>query len=102
MIRSPTHGAKLWLERRLREGDAGLRIHVGDSGNVIPLLEYFDGQTDCVALQVGESEIEVTLLGSYAREAHDAAVKRRMAQFRLQHRHLRGLDPHAGNSAPAV
>jgi hypothetical protein len=61
-----------------------LRVHVGDSELVQLLLEYFDEQADCIAVQVGENEIEVSLLGSYGTEAHDAAVEELVSQFRLR------------------
>jgi hypothetical protein len=48
------------------------------------LLEYFEEQADCIAVQVGETEIEVSLLGSYGSEAHDAAVERLVNEFRLR------------------
>ena len=59
-----------------------MRVHVGDSELVLLLLDYFEEQADCIAVQVGETEIEVSLLGSYRTEAHDAAVERLVAEFR--------------------
>jgi hypothetical protein len=59
-----------------------LRVHVGDSELVLLLLDYFEEQADCIAVQVGETELEVSLLGSYRSEAHDAAVERLVAEFR--------------------
>jgi len=59
-----------------------LRVHVGDSKLVLLLLEYFEEQADCVAIQVGETEIEVSLLGSYRSEAHEAAVEKLVSEFR--------------------
>jgi hypothetical protein len=35
-----------------------------------------------VAIQVGEAEIEVSLLGSYGSVAHDETVDRLLAEFR--------------------
>jgi hypothetical protein len=61
-----------------------LRVHVGDSELVLLLLEYFEEQADCIAVQVGETELEVSLLGSYGTEAHDAAVERLVSEFRLR------------------
>jgi hypothetical protein len=58
-----------------------LRVYVGDSELVTVLLEYFERQADCIAVQVDETEIEVSLLGSYRGEAHDAAVERLVADF---------------------
>jgi hypothetical protein len=58
-----------------------LRVYVGDSELVTVLLEYFERQADCVAVQVDETEIEVSLLGSYRAEAHDAAVERLVTDF---------------------
>jgi hypothetical protein len=63
-----------------------VRIHVGDSELVRPLLEYFEEQADCIALQVGETEIEVSLLGSFRNEVHDATVERLVDAFRLYQR----------------
>jgi hypothetical protein len=61
-----------------------LRVHVGDSELVQLLLDYFEEQADCIAMQVGETDIEVSLLGSYGAEAHDAAVEQLVSQFRLR------------------
>jgi hypothetical protein len=58
-----------------------VRVQVGDAKLVAPLLDYFERQADCVAVQVGESEIEVALLGSYGNAAHDAAVDDIVAVF---------------------
>jgi hypothetical protein len=68
-----------------------VRVHVGDAKLVPELLEYFDEQADCVAVQVGEAEIEVSLLGSYGPVAHDAAVNELVAEFRLRHATRRPL-----------
>lgn len=57
-------------------------MHVGDRDLVGRLLEYFEGQPDCVAVQVGEAEIEVSLLGSYRNDAHHEMVERLLLQFR--------------------
>jgi hypothetical protein len=59
-----------------------VRIHVGDSELVRPLLDYFEEQADCVALQVAETEIEVSLLGSFRNEVHDATVEKIVNAFR--------------------
>ena len=60
------------------------------------LLEYFESQADCIALQVGQRELEVSLLGSYATGAHDVAVSRLLTRFRLEDAQLRPLWPAAG------
>jgi hypothetical protein len=59
-----------------------LRIHVGDSELVQPLLDYFEEQADCIALQVAETEIEVSLLGSFRTDVHDATVENIVSSFR--------------------
>ena len=59
-----------------------MRVHVGDSELVGVLLAYFEQESDCVALQVGETEIEVSLLGSYGSEFHDEKVAQLTAEFR--------------------
>jgi hypothetical protein len=61
-----------------------LRVHVGDPGLVEELLEYFEEQADCVAIQVGEAEIDVSLLGSYRNDVHAEAVDRIVRDFRLE------------------
>jgi hypothetical protein len=61
-----------------------VRIHLGKAELVPELVRYFDEQTDCIALQVGETEVEVSLLGSYREERHDAAVDRLVAAFWAQ------------------
>ena len=59
-----------------------MRVHVGDSELVAVLLDYFEQESDCVALQVGETEIEVSLLGSYGSKFHDEKVAELTAEFR--------------------
>jgi hypothetical protein len=61
-----------------------LRVHVGDPELVPIVLDYFEHESDCVAIRVSETEIEVSLLGSYGGEAHNEAVDRLMAEFRRQ------------------
>jgi hypothetical protein len=58
-----------------------MRIHVGRAALVPELLRYFEEQADCVVIQVGENEIEVSLLGSYRVDRHDLAVERLLARF---------------------
>ena len=65
-----------------------MRIHVGNAELVPELIRYFERQSDCVVLQVGETEIEVSLLGSYRSERHEQAIERLLADFWLQ-----GSDP---------
>ena len=60
-----------------------MRIHVGNAELVPELIGYFEQQSDCVVVQVGETEIEVSLLGSYRHDKHDAAVERLLAKFWL-------------------
>jgi hypothetical protein len=74
-----------------KTGGRSVRVHVGDAKLVRELLEYFDQQADCVAIQVGETDIEVSLLGSYGRAAHADAVDRLVAEFRLRHATRRRL-----------
>jgi hypothetical protein len=62
--------------------EEALRVHVGDSELVGVLLDYFEHESDCVAIQVSETEIEVSLLGSYGSIAHDETVDRLLAEFR--------------------
>jgi hypothetical protein len=61
-----------------------VRVHVGRSDLVPELIQYFQRQSDCVVLQVGETEIEVSLLGSYRVDRHDDAVQRLLAAFWLE------------------
>jgi hypothetical protein len=61
-----------------------VRIHVGKAALVPDLIRYFERQSDCVVLQVGETELEVSLLGSYRHDRHDAAVERLLVSFWLQ------------------
>jgi hypothetical protein len=75
-------------------------VHVGDSELVVPLLEYFEEQADCIAVQVSETEIEVSLLGSFRNEAHDAAVEELVTAFRLRHAERRDLDFEPSNGKP--
>jgi hypothetical protein len=62
--------------------EEALRVHVGDSELVGVLLDYFEHESDCVAIQVSETEIEVSLLGSYGSIAHNETVDRLVAEFR--------------------
>ena len=59
-----------------------MRVHVGDSELVSVLLDYFEQESDCVAIQVGEAEIEVSLLGSYGSVAHNERVDGLLTEFR--------------------
>jgi hypothetical protein len=61
-----------------------VRVHIGDPELVPQLLSYFEQQADCVALQVGEAEIEVSLLGSFRNETHDAQVESLLKEFWLR------------------
>jgi hypothetical protein len=73
-----------------------LRVHVGDPAVVPKLLRHFEEQANCVAVQVGETEIEVSLLGSFRSEAHDAEIESLLAEFsrrRLGAACGRPLDP---------
>jgi hypothetical protein len=72
---------------RTIKGERGIRpmrIHVGKPELVPELMRYFEEQADCVVLQVAESEIEVSLLGSYRHDRHEAAVERLLAGFWLE------------------
>jgi len=59
-----------------------MRVNVGDPELVRSLLDYFESAADCVAVQVGETEIEVALLGSYGVERHNDVVEDLVAEFR--------------------
>jgi hypothetical protein len=61
-----------------------VRIHVGNPDVVPELIRYFEDQSDCIVVQVGLTEIEVSLLGSWRIDRHDAAVERRLAAFWTQ------------------
>ena len=61
-----------------------MRIHVGRPELVPELVRYFESQSDCVVLQVGETEIEVSLLGSYRGDRHDVAVEQLLTSFWAQ------------------
>lgn len=60
-------------------------MNVGDPRLVPDLLDYFEQQADCVAIQVGDAEIEVALLGSYRNDTHAATVDRIVRDFRSEH-----------------
>ena len=59
-------------------------MHVGDPRLVGQLLDYFEEQADCIAIQVGDAEIEVALLGSYRSDAHAETVDRIVRGFRVE------------------
>jgi hypothetical protein len=61
-----------------------VRIHVGKSDLVPQLMRYFEQQSDCVVQRVSETEIEVSLLGSYRSDRHERAVERLLAGFWLR------------------
>jgi hypothetical protein len=72
-----------------------VRIHVGNAELVPELIGYFEQQSDCVVLQVSETEIEVSLLGSYRHDKHEAAVERLLAKFWLSDGGQ--IEPHVTN-----
>jgi hypothetical protein len=74
-----------------------MRIHVGRAKLVPELLRYFEEQKDCVVTQVGETEIEVSLLGSYRLDRHDAAVERLLAGFWIDAAEVEPLKAPRGN-----
>lgn len=77
-----------------RRGES-VRIHVGHAELVPEMIRYFERQPDCVVLQVGATEIEVSLLGSYRSDRHEQAVERLLAEFWLQSADPR--QPHRAN-----
>jgi hypothetical protein len=54
------------------------------------LIRYFQEQSDCVVLQVAETQLEVALLGSFRHDRHDAAVEKLLAEFWLRGGGARG------------
>ena len=58
-----------------------MRIYVGNPEVMAELKRYFDEQADSVVLHDGANELEVSLLGSYRVDRHDAAVERKLAVF---------------------
>jgi hypothetical protein len=73
------------------EEEQVLRVHVGDSELVKVLLEYFEQQADCVAIRISDSEIEVSLIGSFRTDTHNAAVEDLVTGFRHRHPEARAL-----------
>lgn len=71
-----------------------MRVHVGNADLVPELIRYFERQSDCVVLQVGDTELEVALLGSYRYDRHDAAVEHLLAKFWVRHPELRPTNGH--------
>ena len=59
---------------RRRGSTCGLRIQLSDPALVPSLLEFLSGSVSCVVKQVGEREIDVSLLGSYDSEVHRLTV----------------------------
>ncbi len=59
-----------------------MRVHLGSPAQVSALIRYFEERADCVVRRVGATELEVSLLGSYRAERHDATVERLVADFR--------------------
>ena len=66
-----------------------MRVNVGDPALVGLLLDYFDAEADCVAVQVSVTEIEVALLGSYSNDRHNDVVEDLVAEFRRRQRQQR-------------
>jgi hypothetical protein len=81
------------------EEEQVLRVHVGDSELVKVLLEYFEQQADCVAIRINDSEIEVSLIGSFRSDTHNEAVQDLVTGFRREHPEARHLHL-AGNGHP--
>ena len=72
-----------------------MRVHVGKADLVPDLVRYFEQQSDCVVKQVGKTEIEVSLLGSYRNDRHEAAIERLLGDFSLDN--VDPLGPHTAN-----
>ena len=77
---------------RRRGSLCGLRIRLTDPALVPNLLEFLRGSVSCVARQVGDHEIEVSLLGSYDAELHGHRVD-------LLVRAWEATDPHGAGQA---
>jgi hypothetical protein len=57
-----------------RRPTAAVRIRLDNPALVPSLLEFLAGTVSCVTEQVGEREIEVSLLGSYEPGTHELTV----------------------------
>jgi hypothetical protein len=55
---------------------------VASAEQVSELIRYFEEHVDCVVLQVGGNVLEISLLGSYRHDRHDAMVEDLLARFR--------------------
>jgi hypothetical protein len=62
-----------------------MRVHVNDPQLVKTLLEFLEGHDACVAAQVSESEVEVSLLESYRLEAHRRELDRLLRVWEAEH-----------------
>jgi hypothetical protein len=67
---------------------AALRIRLTDPALVPSLLEFLTGSVSCIAHQVGEREVEVSLLGSYESVTHDVAVGALVGAWETAHPRL--------------
>ena len=77
-----------------------MRVHLGNAELVQELILYFEEQPDCVVRRIGETEVEVSLLGSYRRDWHEHALQRRLSAFWAQSNgssHHPGPPPSNGN-----
>ena len=88
-LAATTDASGRFLLAGIPSGRATLRFEGPGIDARLELSGLAEGQVMTIAVQVGECEIEVALLGSYGNERHNEAVEDLVAQFRVQQRQLK-------------
>ena len=67
-----------------------MRVRITEPEDVPDLLAFLESRIDCVATQVTEDEIEVSLLGSYDEAARRLELTRRLSDWKAKQLRERG------------
>ena len=67
-----------------------MRVRITEPGAVPEVLAFLASRIDCIATQVSEDEIEVSLLGSYDETARRLEVTRRLSEWKAEQARERG------------
>ena len=61
-----------------------MRLRLSDSSGVPDLIAFLNSRIDCVVVQAGANEIDVSLLGSYAHGARERELATRVRAWQAE------------------